>query len=187
MSHGHAEPESTIYGALAEFADPEEIVVAAHKVREAGYQRVDAYTPFPVHGLAEATGFQDNRVPWVIFLGGLAGCIGGFGLQAWINVSNEWGYPMNVGGRPYIPWPSFIPVTFECTVLAAAFAAVLGMLGMNGLPRPYHSIFNASRFDLASQDRFFLCIEADDPQFNVEETQIFLETLGAHEVSLVEK
>src|SRR5258708_5872634 len=182
--HHDKEPESTIYGALAEFADPEEIVVAAHKVREAGYNQVDAYTPFPVHGLAEATGFKDNRVPWVIFFGGLVGCVGGFGLQAWINVSE---YPMNVGGRPYIPWPSFIPVTFECTVLIAAFAAVFGMLGMNGLPRPYHSIFNASRFDLASQDRFFLCIEADDPQFNPEETTRFLESLGAYEVSLVNK
>jgi hypothetical protein len=184
MHHGHQESESTVYGALAEFSDPEEIVVAAHKVREAGYVKVDAYTPFPVHGLVEATGFKDNRVPWVIFWGGVIGAIGGFGLQAYINLVE---YPMNVGGRPYIPWPSFIPVTFECTVLAAAFAAVLGMLGMNGLPRPYHSIFNASRFDLASQDRFFICIEADDPQFDAEETTRFLGTLGAEEVSLVDK
>jgi hypothetical protein len=184
MHHGNSEPESAIYGALAEFADPEEIVVAAHKVREAGYSKIDAYTPFPVHGLVEATGFKDNRVPWVIFFGGLAGAIGGFGLQAYINVVE---YPMNVGGRPYIPWPSFIPVTFECTILAAAFAAVLGMLGMNGLPRPYHSIFNVSRFDLASQDRFFLCIESNDPKFDPDDTSKFLETLGAYEVSLVDK
>src|SRR5215475_9152687 len=101
MSHGHdEEPVSKVYGAVAEFSDPEEIVVAAHKVREAGYTRVDAYTPFPVHGLVEATGFKDNRVPWVIFLGGLAGCAFGFGLQSVINYSSEYGYPMNVGGRP---------------------------------------------------------------------------------------
>src|SRR6185503_4190260 len=108
----------------------------------AGYKRIDAYTPFQVHGLVEAIGFKDPRVPWVIFLGGLTGAIVGFGLQAWVSASS---YPLNVGGRPNIPWPSFIPVTFECTVLFAAFAAVFGMLGLNGLPKPYHPVFNATR------------------------------------------
>ena len=182
--HHHDEPESKIYGIMAEFADPEEIVVAAHKVHEAGYRRMDAYTPFPVHGLVEAIGFKDARVPWMIFCGGVIGAVVGFGLQAWVSYS---AYPMNVGGRPYIPWPSFIPVTFECTVLAASFAAVFGMLGLNGLPKPYHPVFNASRFELASQTSFFLCIEADDPKFQAEETERFLRGLGASDVELVEK
>jgi hypothetical protein len=184
LHHHHEEEEPRVYGVIGEFSDPEEIVVAAHRVREAGYKRLDAYTPFPVHGLVEAIGFKDPRVPWIIFLGGLTGAIVGFGLQAWVSASS---YPMNVGGRPNIPWPSFIPVTFECTVLFAAFAAVFGMLGLNGLPKPYHPVFNASRFDLASQNRFFICIEADDPKFDAGETPKFLSSLGATDVELVEK
>ena|SRR5438045_3513864 len=185
MAHGHHEEveEPRVYGILAEFSDPEEVVVAAHRVREAGYKRIDAYTPFPVHGLCEAIGFRDPKVPWMIFLGGVTGAVVGFGLQAWVNAVS---YPMNVGGRPNIPWPSFIPVTFETTVLFAALTAVFGMLGLNGLPKPYHPVFNAARFDLASQDRFFVCIEATDPKFDTEETARFLSSLGASEVELVE-
>src|SRR5688572_19946769 len=104
------EPVSPIYGLVAEFTDPEEITVAAHKVREAGYRRVDAYTPFPVHGLVEAIGWKDNRLPWIIFFGGLIGCLGGFALCCYASFGF---YPINVGGRPYIAWPSFMPVTFE--------------------------------------------------------------------------
>src|SRR5438045_2062386 len=116
-----------LYGVVAEFDNPEDVVVAAHRVREEGYRNVDAYSPFPVHGLAEATGWRDNRLPWMIFFGGLTGCAGGFGLQWWINAA---AYPMNVGGRPYVAWPSFIPVTFECTILFAVLTAFLGTLAL---------------------------------------------------------
>jgi hypothetical protein len=180
----HAEETKTVYGMVAEFSDPEEIVVAAHKAREAGYRKMDAYTPFPVHGLSEAIGFQDNLVPWLIFIGGLLGAGIGYGLQVYLNVVE---YPMNVGGRPLVPWPAFLPVTFECTVLSAAFFAVFGaIIGMNGLPKPYHPIFNAPNFDLASQDRFFLCIESNDTQFDLEETRHFLQSLGPENVAEVE-
>lgn len=165
-----------MYGMLAEFGDAEEIVVAASRARDAGYTRLDAYTPFPVHGLPEAIGFRDVLVPWIIFVGGVCGALSGYGLQYWINAVD---YPLNVGGRPLVPWPSFIPVTFECTVLFAAFAAVVGMLMLNGLPRPHHPVFNAEHFARASQDRFFLCIEARDPQFDADATRRFLEGLGA--------
>lgn len=173
---------STLYGLAAEFKDQADIVLAAERAREEGYQRMDAYTPFPVHGLAEALKFEDSRVPWSIFLAGLTGAAGGYALQWWINV---FAYPMNVGGRPYHSWPSFIPVTFECTILFAAFAAVLSALGLSGLPRPYHSIFNTPHFERASQYHFFLCIEADDPKFDRTKTRDFLETLKPIAVSEV--
>ncbi len=176
------ESVSPIYGLVAEFDNPEDITVAAHKVREAGYRRVDAYTPFPVHGLVEAIGWKDNRLPWIIFFGGLIGCLGGFALCAYSSFGY---YPINVGGRPYIAWPSFMPVTFECTILLSAFAAVFGMLGLNGLPRPHHPIFNAPRFDLASRERFFLAIEASDPKFKLDETHAFLESLDPAHVAEV--
>lgn len=181
-SHDKVSRISAIYGLMAEFSDPEEIVVAADKASKQGYRRLDAYTPFPVHGLDEAIGFHESKVPWIIFLAGVVGAISGFALQAWINVVD---YPMNVGGRPYLSWPSFIPVTFECTILFASFGAVIGMLGLNGLPRPYQPVFNAPRFDLASQDRFFLCIEAVDPKFDLHKTRRFLESLGPSSVTEV--
>lgn len=184
MSHHEAVVEApVIFGMTAEFDNPEDIEVAAHKAREAGYTRLDAYTPFPIHGMSDAIGFVDNRLPWLIFFGGLTGCIFGFGLQCWINYID---YPLNIGGRPYIPWPSWIPVTFECTVLFAALTALVAMLGLNGLPRPHHPIFNAPRFDLATQDRFFLLVEARDPMFDEEKTAEFLRGLGAQDVALVE-
>lgn len=174
--------EQPLYGLIAEFDDPEDIVVAAHKAREAGYKRMDAYTPFPIHGLDTAIGFHDPKVPWMIFLGGVAGAVAGFGLQSWVTT---YAYPLNVGGRPLAPWPYFIPITFECTVLFAAFAAVFGMLALNGLPRPNQPIFNAPRFDYATQDRFFLCIEASDPQFDVARTGDFLRSLNPQAVEEV--
>ncbi|MGC8667734.1 MAG: DUF3341 domain-containing protein [Chthonomonadales bacterium] len=176
----HGAPK--VYGMLAEFGDAEEIVVAAGKAKEAGYVRLDAFTPYPVHGLPEAIGFRDVLVPWLIFFGGVCGAVGGFALQYWINVVD---YPMDIGGRPFVTWPSFIPVTFECTVLFAAFAAVIGMLMLNGLPRPHHPVFNADRFARASQDRFFLCIEARDPRYDAAATRRFLEGLGAISVEEV--
>ncbi len=167
------------YGLLAEFTSPHELVEAAHRAYAAGYRRLDAYSPFPVEGLSEAMGFRRTRLPLVVFLGGVAGCIAAVVMQYYIAVIN---YPMNVGGRPLNSWPSWIPVTFELTVLIASLAAVLGLLGLNGLPMPYHPLFNVPRFALASRDRFFLCIEAIDPLFDAETTRGFLTTLGPKEV-----
>jgi hypothetical protein len=171
------------YGLMAEFNDPNNLVTAARRTREEGYRRMDAYTPFPVEGLAEALGFQRTRVPLLVLIGGIVGCVGGYIMQYYIAVID---YPINVGGRPLHSWPSFIVITFELTVLAAALAAVLGMLALNGLPTPYHPVFNVPRFALASRDRFFLVIEATDPRFHLEDTRHFLKSLGSREISDVE-
>src|SRR4051812_21912895 len=165
-----------IYGLLAEFDNPAAIVEAAEAARAAGYKRMDAYTPFPVEGLPEAIGFHRTRLPLIILLGGVLGCLGGFALQYWCNAIN---YPMNVGGRPLNSWPMFVPVTFEVTILSAALAAVVGLFALNGLPLPYHPVFNVPEFARASRNRFFLCIEAKDPNFDAEKTRSFLATLNA--------
>ncbi|HEY2828200.1 MAG TPA: DUF3341 domain-containing protein [Pirellulales bacterium] len=170
---------STIYGLLAEFGQPSEVVAAAQAAREAGYQKMDAYTPFPVEGLPSALGFHRTRLPLVILIGGLLGCVGGFYLQYWCAAVN---YPINVGGRPMNSWPSFIPVTFELTILCAALFAIIGLFALNRLPMPYHPVFNVPRFALASRDRFFLCIEAADPQFELDETRKFLAGLKPSEI-----
>ncbi len=170
------------YGLLAEFEEPEQLVAAAKQARQAGYQRIEGYSPFPVEGLADALGFRKTRIPLVVLLGGVFGCLGGFYLQYWVSVD---AYPVNVGGRPFNSWPAFIPITFECTILCAALSALLGMLALNGLPTPYHPLFNVPRFSLASQERFFLCVEAADPQFDLTATREFLESLNPSEVSHV--
>ncbi len=173
---------SHIYGALAEFTTPEQLIHAVQKAREAGYQRIDAFTPFPVEGLAQAMGLKHNLVPLITLLGGLAGGLGGFALQYWAAAIT---YPQNIGGRPLNSWPAFIPVTFELTVLGASLCAVFGMLALNRLPQPYHPIFNVGRFVHASSDRFYLCIEARDPKFRLPETDQFLRGLNPHHVSEV--
>jgi hypothetical protein len=175
--------KGVLYGLMAEFASPSDLVDAARRAHAEGYRRMDAYSPFPVHGLAEAIGFTRTRVPLLVFLGGLAGCIGGYYLQYWISVID---YPLNVGGRPFHSWPAFIPVTFELTILVAALAAVLGMLALNGLPRPYHPVFNVPAFELATRNRFFLCIEATDPRFDGSQTKRSLESLQPQAVFEVE-
>jgi hypothetical protein len=156
---------------MAEFAQPERLVAAASAAREKGYRSMDAYAPFPVAGLSEALGLPPSRMPLLILLGGLAGCAGGYGLQYWAMVAS---YPIDTGGRPLNSWPAFIPVTFELTILCAALAAVFGMILINGLPMPYHPVFNVPRFSLASRSRFFLCIESRDPLFRIEEARLFL-------------
>ncbi|MBW7929236.1 MAG: DUF3341 domain-containing protein [Fimbriimonadaceae bacterium] len=172
-----------LHGILAEFDDPDDLLEAAERTHAAGYTRVEAYTPFPVHGLSEAIGFKEAKVPWLIFVCGVIGAFAGLGLQYYTAVID---YPMNVGGRPNFSWPSFFPVTFECTILFAAFGAVFGMLGMNGMPRPHHPIFGGKNFELASQNKFFLCVESDDPQFDPSRVSEFLRGLGAQHVSEVE-
>jgi hypothetical protein len=175
--------ESGIYGLMAEFDDPNAIVAAARRTHEAGYRRINAYSPYPVEELSEAIGFRRNFVPLTVLICGLLGALGGFALQSWTSAVD---YPINVGGRPLISIPSFIPITFECTVLLASFGAFIGMLIMNRLPQPYHPVFNVPGFARATKDRFFLCIKADDPKFNAAETRAFLDSLGAKEVSDVE-
>lgn len=175
--------EPTLYGLIAEFDDPEALLAAAEKTRDAGYKKFEAYTPMPIHGLDEAVGYRGTRLPWVIFGAGLTGAIGMFSLQTWINLVE---YPMNIGGRPLFSWPAFIPATFEGMVLLSAFAAVFGMIAACGLPRPYHPVFNAPNFERASVDRFFLCIEAADPKFELKRTRQFLESLGPLAVSTVD-
>jgi hypothetical protein len=176
--------EKGLYGVMAEFEDPNSVVAAARKTYEAGYRRINAYSPYPIEELSEAIGFHKDRVPVVVFCGGLLGALGGLGLQIWTSAIE---YPLNVGGRPYISLPAFVPITYECMILVAALGAVIGMLMLNGLPQPYHPVFNLPSFKRASTDRFYLCIEADDPRFNHEQAKTFLSSLGAKEVSDVEK
>lgn len=172
-----------VYGLIAEFDNPEDLLAAAHRAHAEGYCRMDAFTPLPIEGLAEAVGFESTRLPLVVFIGGLCGCIGGFLLQYYPSVID---YPLNIGGKPLNSWPAFVPVTFELTILAAALSTVFGMLALNGLPTPYHPVFNAPRFELASRNRFFLCIKARDPKFDLEKTREFMWGLKAREVSEVE-
>jgi hypothetical protein len=172
-----------IYGVMAEFDNPEMLRAGAERAHAAGYRRMDAYSPFPIEGLAEVIGFKRTQLPLIVLIGGILGGIGGFYLQYWSSVID---YPLIVGGKPYNSWPAFIPVTFETTILGAALAAVLGMLGLNGLPMPYHPVFNVERFALASRDRFFLCIEAADPKFDFDNTIEFLRSLNPSSIHEVE-
>ena len=178
----HEAGEKTPYGMVAEYDSAEKLVRAANKVYDEGFRDIDAYAPFPVHGLPEAIGFDDPRLQWMIFCGGFTGALCGFGLQWWICAS---AYAHNVGGRPLFSWPAFIPVTFECTVLFAALTAVFGMLGLNKLPQPHHPVFDVPNFDRASQDAFFLSVEAKDALFDAERVRVLLEETGALNISLV--
>ncbi len=173
----------SLYGLMAEFDSPEQLLDAARRAREEGYRNMDAYTPLPIEGLSEAVGFEHTRLPLIVLLGGLAGCVGGFLMQYYLSAID---YPLNVGGRPLNSWPSFIPITFELTILCAALSAVVGMIVLNGLPMPYHPVFNVPRFATASHNRFFLCIETADPKFDRMNTWMFLQSLGAAEVSEVD-
>ena len=172
-----------LYGIMGEFNNPSDLVAAARRTYEAGYRRINGYSPYPIEELSEAIGFTRSSLPLIVLIGGILGGLGGFFMQYWMEVID---YPLNVGGKPYNSWPAFIPITFECTVLLAAFAAVLGMLVLNKLPQPYHPVFNAPNFALATRDRFFLVIEANDPRFSHDETTHFLNTVGASNVSDVE-
>lgn len=171
-----------IYGMMAEFDSPTSLVEAAHRTHAAGYRKIDAYSPFPVEGLAEATGFHKNSVPLITLIGGLVGGVSGYLLQYWVSTI---AYPVNVGGKPYHSWPAFIVPTFETTILFAGLSAVFGMLALNGLPMPYHPVFNVPRFALATKDRFFLIVFSSDPKYDGAATRRFLEELGPRSISEV--
>jgi hypothetical protein len=172
-----------LHGLIAEFPTPDAVVAAAHAVHDAGYTRVDAYSPYPIEELGEALGLHTSPLPKLVLAGGVFGLLGGLGLQYW---SSAVEYPLNVGGRPFASWVSFIVPAYETTILCAALAAVLGMLALNGLPEPYHPVFNAPSFALATRDKFFICIEAADPRFDRAATRSFMERLGATGVWEVE-
>lgn len=173
-----------LYGVVGRFGTPEEILVAAEKTRDAGYENIEAYTPFWIDGLDDNLGHAPTRLGWVVLIMGITGLLTGFFLQYWSMGSF---YPVNIGGKPYNSWPNFVVITFELTVLFSAFTAGLFMLGRNGLPRPYHSIFNTPGFEDATRDKFFLCIEADGDAFDAEKAKTFLNSLEAEEVSEVER
>ncbi len=172
-----------LFGVMAEFRTPEDLVLAAHRARAAGYTEIDAYTPFPVEGLHEALGHHETRLPLLILVGGIVGGLGGFFMQEYAAVI---GYPLNIGGRPLNSWPSFIPITFELTILVAGLTAVIAMIALNKLPQPYHPVFDVPGFERASSDRFFLCLEASGKKFDPDAARRFLEGLKAENVAAVE-
>ena len=182
MSHHAAsasKPALELFGSLGGFDDPRALIQAARDVRRAGYTQMEAYSPFPIHGLARAVGFRRSHLPLLVLAGGLLGCFGGFAMQYWITVIE---YPLIVGGRPLNSWPAFMPVTFETTVLAAALSAVLGMLALNGLPRPNHPLFAIPQFDSASRDGLFLFVLTRDPKFDAAAVRKLMAAIGAKEV-----
>ena len=171
-----------VYGMMAEFDSAQALIDAARHTHQAGYQKIDAYSPFPIEGLAEEIGFHHNAVPLVVLIVGIIGGLTGYLMQYWMAVIS---YPVNVGGRPYHSWSSFIIITFELTILFGGISAVFGMLALNGLPMPYHPVFNVPRFALASKDRFFLIVFASDPKYDAKGTRQFLESLHARSISEV--
>jgi hypothetical protein len=172
-----------LYGVMAEFDNPTHLVAAARRTYEAGYRRINGYSPFPIEELSDAIGFRRTALPVIVLIGGILGGLGGFFMQYWMEVID---YPLNVGGKPFNSWPAFIPITFETTVLFAAFAAVFGMLALNKLPQPYHPVFNAPNFALATRDSFFLVIEASDQKFEHDQVMSFMRDLSPKDVLDVE-
>jgi len=171
-----------VYGLMAEFDSAKDLVEAAHKAHAEGYQKLDAYSPFPIEGLAEAIGFHKNGVALVVLIGGLIGGLSAFALQYWVAVIT---YPTNVGGRPYFSWPSFVIIIFELTILFGGLSAVIGMLALNGLPMPYHPVFNVPEFAKASENKFFLVVFASDPKYDAARTRSFLSALSPRMIAEV--
>lgn len=179
MAHDYSDP-SGLYAIVGEFESPEKLIKVAEEAKFAGYRVMDAYSPFPIHGLSDAIGFRDTKVPWTVFIFAIIGLTCGYSLQFWTSVID---YPMNVGGKPMNSIPAFIPVSYETTILFSAISAAVGMFVYNRLPMPYHPIFNAKNFERASQDRFFLAIEAADPKYDADAIEKLLRSNGALEVS----
>src|SRR5512142_587352 len=177
---GIGKPIEGVYGVIAECHDAQELLDAANATREAGYTQIDAFSPFPIHGLSDAVGFAHTKLSAVVLAMGVFGGLAGFFMCWFANVIH---YPLNIGGKPFNSWPAWIPITFETTVLFAAFGAVFGMLALNGLPMPYHPVFNVPRFEQASRDRFFLVIQARDPKFDLDRVRDFLDSLNPREVT----
>ncbi len=175
--------DQNISALLAQLDTPTQMVDAARQVRDAGYTKTDAFSPFPLHEIDEALGIKKSILPFLVFGGGVIGLLTGLALTYYVHVIE---YPIIVGGRPYFSLPSFIPPMFELTILFAAFTAVFGMILLNGLPQPYHPVFNVPRFALATREKFFLIIEAKDPKFDYEGTRSFMESLNPQEVFDVE-
>ena len=163
-----------VFGLIAEYDDPDALLCAAQSAYSEGYRDLEAYSPFPVHGLSEAIGFHKTILPLFTLVAGLAGAAGAFGMQWFASVVH---YPYDIGGRPYFSWPMWIPITFEGMILISAFTTGIAMILMNGLPMPYHPVFNAKNFDRATSDRFFLCIELKDKKYDADTTRQFLEGL----------
>jgi hypothetical protein len=171
-----------IYGIMAEFESSTDLVIATKAAYAAGYRKMDAYSPFPIEEASEALGFHKTRVPLIVLVGALLGGSGAYALQYWINVIS---FPLNIGGRPWHSWPAFIVPTFEMTVLFGGLAGVFGMFALNGLPMPHHPVFNDDRFARVTRDRFFLCVEAADPKFDLVSTNEFMESLRPLSISEV--
>lgn len=167
--------QTQLHGLMVQFLTPEAVLLATRRTRQAGYREFDAYTPYTVEGLAAELGMRRSRIPSIVLIGGIVGAGTGFFMQYYTMAVD---YPLNSGGRPLFSWPAFIPITFEMLILVAALAAFLSMILLNGLPHPNHPVFNVPEFARASQDRFFLCIEATDPQFDLEATAKFLSDLN---------
>jgi Alternative complex III, ActD subunit len=182
MDTAHTLPPA-IYGLLAEFDSPRQLVEAAKRTYAAGYRKIDAFSPYPVEEAWEAIGHHDRRLSAIVLGGGIAGLLTGWALEEWVSAI---AYPLNIAGKPLNSWPQFIPVMFELTILFAALSAVIGMIVLNGLPQPYHPAFNVERFSRASRDKFFLIVESEDPKFDRAATADFLKGLNASEVSEVE-
>lgn len=180
--HGHADPTAPVpFGVLAEYETGDEMARAIEKAVAAGYTHLDGYSPYPVGEAADALKFPKSEMGPIMFIGGLTGVCAGFIMQYW---ANTWGYSLNVGGRPYFSWPSFVPVTFEMMVLTTALSGFFGLMALCGLPRYHHPLFNSTAFDRATRDRFFVCVEATDPKYDAAAVRTLLE--GTHPVSVEE-
>jgi hypothetical protein len=175
--------EAVLAGFLAEFTDVDSVIIAAEKVRDSGYRLWDVHSPFPIHGIDEAMGIRPTILPWLVLGGGLFGLTGGLFMQWWMNAKD---YPYFISGKPLFSLPAFIPVVFECTILCAAFTAVFGMLFLNKLPMLYNPVFKSERFRRATNDRFFIVIDAEDPQFDERKTEAFMQSLNPEVIERLE-